>query len=245
MPLPKSLTTVTTLSKYVALSLFIIVPFITFFIGYHFGGLYNAKTAYELVTVKITPQPVKEQTNQTEDWTTMTSDACNLSVPLPPKKEPYLIAADSGDVDAGKYWRFEESKTPADNPMNNGYTDIVHVVMRADNEPGSGYVAGNVYIQCGKNTASQNTKDIVESYKKPFTNGSDHGLEIKKESTVSMWGQEATALYMEGGMYAEGITVYLLSTPTHIYQVNKIAMSSNPEIQQTTNKIFNEITIVE
>lgn len=245
MPLPKSLTTVTTLSKYVALALFIIVPFITFFIGYHFGGVYNAKVSYEIFPVTITPQPVKEQTNKTEDWKTMTSAACNLSVPLPPKKEPYMISADSGDVDAGKYWRFEESKPPMDSPTDTDYTDIVHIVMRADNEPGSGYVAGNVFIQCGKNTAKATTADIVANYKKPFANGSNHGLEIKQEDTVPLWGQEATMLYMEGGMYAEGLTVYLLATPSHIYQVNKIVMSSNQNVQETTNKIFNEITFIE
>lgn len=62
MTLSKSLTTVTTLSKYVALSLFVIVPFITFFIGYHFGGLYNAKTAYEIVPVEIKPSPLPSPT---------------------------------------------------------------------------------------------------------------------------------------------------------------------------------------
>jgi hypothetical protein len=61
MALPKSLTTVTSFSKYVALSLFVIVPFITFFLGYHFGGKYNAKTAYQIVPVEVkvtfTPTP--------------------------------------------------------------------------------------------------------------------------------------------------------------------------------------------
>jgi hypothetical protein len=245
MALPKSLTTVTTFSKYAALALFIVVPFITFFIGYHFGGVYNAKTTYELVPMESKPTPLPTlTTNESAEWTTMTSEACALNVPLPPKKEPYYIPpGDANNIDAGKYWRFEESKPPADRPTDTEYTDIVHVVMRADNEPGSGYVAGNVFIQCGKNTNKATTADIVAKYKEPFANGSNHGLEIKQEATVPMWGQEATTLYMEGGMYAEGLTVYLLATPTHIYQVNKIVMSSNQEVQLTTNRIFNDITI--
>lgn len=59
MALPKSMTTVTTFSKYAALALFIILPFITFFIGYHFGGIYNSKTVYEGIPIPmaITPTP--------------------------------------------------------------------------------------------------------------------------------------------------------------------------------------------
>ncbi|MBA3724176.1 MAG: hypothetical protein H0W89_04800 [Candidatus Levybacteria bacterium] len=59
MPLPKSLTTVTTFSKYAALSLFVILPIITFFIGYYYGGLYNSKTVYEGIPIQIvsTPSP--------------------------------------------------------------------------------------------------------------------------------------------------------------------------------------------
>ncbi len=59
MALPKSMTTVTTFSKYAALALFVILPFITFFIGYHFGGIYNSKTVYEGIPVpmKMSPTP--------------------------------------------------------------------------------------------------------------------------------------------------------------------------------------------
>ena len=57
MLLPKSFTTVTTFSKYAALSLFIILPVITFFVGYYFGGLYNSKTVYEGIPIQITDIP--------------------------------------------------------------------------------------------------------------------------------------------------------------------------------------------
>lgn len=66
MPLQHSLTTVTPFSKYAALTLFIILPFITFFIGYHFGGIYNAKTVYEVIPMQTqtSPTPTPVQANQ-------------------------------------------------------------------------------------------------------------------------------------------------------------------------------------
>lgn len=242
MPISQQFTKVTTFSKYLALSLFIVVPFITFFVGYHYGGEFNSKTAYELVPLPSdkTDQPLQTN-NQTSEWKTMRSTACNLEISLPPKKEPYYIPTSLNDIDAGKYWRFEESKAPADRPIDTEYTDIVHVVMRADNEPGSGYVAGNIFIQCGKNDKDYTNRDLVALYEKPFINGANHGLEIKKKEDINFWGKDVTSIYLEGGMYTEGLTVYVVATDTHIYQISKIGMSTNTNVKETTNKIFEEI----
>ena len=217
------------------------------------GGYFLAQTTMKEETEALSPtptiaaptiSPTQQVTSAVPaDWTVMTSKTCNIQIPLPPKKPPYAMPDDPKTDypigDEGKYWRFEESKTQAD--INSDYTDIVHVFMRADDELGSGYVAGSVYVQCAKNIKKLSTAGLVEHFEKPFTGDPNSVLKVTKKETLTLSGQQLTAVYVNGGMFDGTLPTYLVATKDHLYQITNVSMSTNPFIKETTEKIFSLI----
>ena len=216
------------------------------------GGYFLAQTTTKEKTEALSPTPTVSAPTISPtqpaasavpaDWTVITSKTCNINIPLPPKKTPYVMPDDPKTDypvgDEGKYWRFEESKTPAD--INSDYTDNVHVFMRADDELGSGYVAGSVYVQCAKNSKKLTTAGLVELFEKPFT-GPNSVVKVTKKEVMSLSGQQLTAVYANGGMFDGTLPTYLLATKDHIYQITNVSMSTKPFIKETTDKIFSLI----
>lgn len=86
MTLPKSLTTVTTFSKILAMFLFLLLPFAGFYAGYKYreGTNPNFQTIQQIQTPTIAPV-----SNETSDWKTFSSryiGALSISKPSDPSK---------------------------------------------------------------------------------------------------------------------------------------------------------------
>lgn len=84
MPLPKELTTVTKTSRYLALSLFIILPILAFFIGMNYQQMIdmNNKQSAPSVIIKksVASIPI---TDQTTNWPTYSDAAAGFSMKYP------------------------------------------------------------------------------------------------------------------------------------------------------------------
>lgn len=176
-----------------------------------------------------------------QGWELKSSTACNLDIAVPPKQHPYSIPTGTDDIDAGRYWQFVESPTPGDRPTETEYTNIVHVIMQSEDAPGSGYVAGNVYIQCGPNNDNLTSKDLAASYEKALVGEENSVMSIKQKETVTLWGKQVEVVYPQGGMFDGTTPVYFVATDSHMYQINKVSMSTNNSIKEATDQIFTNI----
>lgn len=80
--LPQSLTTVTTFSKLLALFLFILFPFVGFYLGFKYSSLLSQTDQTQQVAAQPTPT-----TDPTANWKTYTNTGYGLSFKYPPDWE--------------------------------------------------------------------------------------------------------------------------------------------------------------
>lgn len=177
--------------------------------------------------------------NLPANWRYQQSDACRVSVPLPPKEEPFYIP-DNPDTppavnDEGGWWQYEAHGS--DNPNDAFFDNQAIAVFKNPDAPGSGYVPGLVQVMCGPNTQRYTTQEYIAAYGKQFTDGTFSGLEFVPGSEVSMWDRQVTPVTITGGMYS-GELEYFFATPTTLYRVRTVTMSTNTIIQDTTRQIF-------
>lgn len=175
------------------------------------------------------------------DWTVKTSMKCNVGVPIPPKKEPYLISDDPKTPpsvnDEGRFWQYQEST----NSEAKQFKNVAYATFITGNELGSDYAPGVVSVECDQNTKNFSTDTLVEDYETQFKDGTFSGIAIAKKTPQTMWGKEVIALIIQGGMFDDNEPQYLFATDKHIYRVHKTAMSSNIFVKETTNTILQNL----
>lgn len=197
-------------------------------------------TVQSIPTETATSSPAQSTNYIPSDWTFKTSSTCNVSFPIPPKKSPYYTPktpSSPGVGDDGRYWIFEESNNTEDKLFKN----IAYTIMRGDGELGSGYVSGMVTVNCGQNTNNYTTQTLLDSYTKNFTDGTYAGLTVSKKEFTTLWGRQVAAIYVEGGMAVSTKPEYLFATKNHVYKIDKVSMSQNTIIQQTTDTVLKNL----
>lgn len=186
-----------------------------------------------------TPSPTKNPIPA--DWTVKTSMKCNVGVPIPPKKEPYLIPDDPKTPpsvnDEGRFWQYQEST----NSEAKQFKNVAYATLITGNELGSDYAPGVVSVECDQNTKNFSTDTLVEDYETQFKDGTFSGITIAKKTPQTLWGKEVIALIIQGGMFDDNEPQYLFATDKHIYRVHKTAMSSNIFVKETTNTILQNL----
>ena len=92
MKLHPSLTTVTPISKFLAMLLFVLLPFFGFYLGMQYGRITIERTSYintNKTTNNISPSPAITalKNADTSSWKTFTSPSLNISFKYPPNYE--------------------------------------------------------------------------------------------------------------------------------------------------------------
>lgn len=214
--------------------------------AYYFGtqqSKFNIQTPQESATetAKQTSSsfPTPESTNNIPgNWTTKKSTLCNVSLPRPPKEAPYItLGSLNENMDGGAFWQFSENDKYSDDM----FTYSVSVFYENPEALGSGYVAGSVQITCSQNKDGLTTDTLLAAYEKKFTDGVYQGFKIKSKKEVNKWGKRVWEIKHTGGMFDENNPTYYFATPNHIYSVNRVALSQNNFVKETTEKIFNNL----
>ncbi|MFC1626869.1 hypothetical protein ACFL1P_01545 [Patescibacteria group bacterium] len=199
-------------------------------------------TSIPTESAEITP-------NIPADWTTKTSATCNIKVPLPPKKEPYYIPENPDTPpavdDEGAFWQFREGDA-----HQFLFTYVVSTMLTHP-ENASGYIPGNLDIMCAPNSNNYTSSALLEKIRLDLdTNKSQPAdfapasISITNERDVNMWGKQVKVVNFTGGMYGS-IDYYIFSTDTHLYQVSKKIMSTNPIVKDTVDQIFDNLRFLE
>lgn len=108
-PKPNPLTTVTPLSKTLALILFMTLPFVGFYLGMRYQGLTTTPPPSNIAPVSLPPkvqlsklsdQSTASTTDKTDNWKTYTNDKFGFEFKYP---ENYRLSADQGFSDNDLY----------------------------------------------------------------------------------------------------------------------------------------------
>ncbi len=196
------------------------------------------------VTMSVTPT---EKANAIPtDWTYVTSQECNVSFPLPPKKEPYYIPVPTGETpdlmqDEGGFWQY------GTNTSAGMFTQYAYMHFFNEDWGGSEYMAGFVQVGCGPNTKGYTTESLLSTYSDDYKNGTYAGPEgplvFTNLGEKKMWGRSTIAYTVSGGMgLSNGSNIqYLFATKEHIYTVSTMKMSQSTFIKNTTEQIFQNL----
>jgi hypothetical protein len=178
------------------------------------------------------------------DWTYVTSQACNVAFPLPPKKLPYHYKlytskgsspSSRDDIGSERFWQFEEYGSEA--------KTTARIILRAANEGGSGFVSGAVEVKCWPNT-DYTTSSWASHMEQEIQGGS---AKAKSRQVTSKWGKYVIAIHFEGGLY--GISgddyYYFFATEKYAYEIRKVVGSTTRLTIDTTNQILNKLVILD
>ncbi len=183
-------------------------------------------------------EPVQVANNIPSDWTIKTSEACSVSIPIPPKSGLYYKPENSGTPpsitnEAGSYWQFEEQQGSAFI-----YTNSVEVFF-AHPENASG-TAGSVSISCNPGSISRTTDELIAQYEPIANDESGRAPTIKSKRQVTMWGRPVMVVRFEGEFNGDQ-EYYMFATADNIYMIRKVADSNNQFVRDTTDQIFNNL----
>lgn len=246
--LPKLLTTVTPFSKILAMILFIIFPIIGFWLGYKYNQSVNVRTAsIETIQQKnpnITLTPTLEPTPTPivrNNWEYVINKICNVQIPIPPTKEPYIVLNDNNPSgiynDVGRVWQYEEYDSGWFSEIESTIS-TARAIFIGPLEGGSGFVPGDVEIACGKNTHNYTTESLFNKLSLNLQSG---GVTAKIKQTDTMWGHNVLAVELQNSADEKGEVHYLFATSKNIYWVSKIAGSENKSVKNATEEIFTKL----
>lgn len=181
-----------------------------------------------------TPTPILES-QLPQGWQYIANAECGVSVPLPPKTEPYLGKATTNDE--GSYWHSELPAKSSDTM----YTTQLWTIFKSDSPYGSGYVSGLVQVLCAANPNGLTSETLFEAasarVRGTGASSPEGTITLTKNGTRTIWGKEVVLGTFQGGMYSD-TSYYFLATPTHIYQISTLSMSQDSMVKQTTQQIF-------
>ncbi len=198
-------------------------------------------------TQVVTEAPIKAlESNIPADWTYHASTLCDVSFPIPPKKEPYYtIKLPTGGAtnDNNRYWRLRDTK-------DNGiflFKDSAFALYEFETPPqlGNGYTPGLVRVFCAPNTEDLTTLALVNKVDEEGKRSDRSGQIVSKRQTQK-WGETVYAVIFDG---LQGATVnknnerYFYADAKKIYFIDAVSESSNQVVRDTTEKILNNIRL--
>jgi len=230
------------------------------FVIFGFGGYYlgkqsstyksNLNNTQNQLSQTATPEsnsPTTVPTNQPvstlpSDWSYKDSGECGVKFAIPPKTEPYYIPYDPNrqpsvtkDEESGRYWQFREGVNSLFQ-----FTNLATAIFASDTEA-SGYISGAVNVYCAENSDKYDSKQLLNQLNFFLAEGQGSVIKIKTFNGITKWNLEAYEITFEGGMFNSDQKYYLLASPTNWYLITKISKSSSKFVQDTTNKIFDNL----
>ncbi len=204
----------------------------------------QAPTEVPNATLPPNEEPVEtigSETNQiSAEWTLQTTDLCGVTIPIPPKQEPYYSFSypeDGAATDNGRFWQFEDQ---AESTLYL-FKKSAMAVFSFESGPSNGYTPGLISVHCADNTSGYTNETLLAAMRDNFQeNYPESGIKIA--SVVNnRWGREVLDVRLS---YAESDavdTATIFATPQYIYYVYLKSDSSNPGVVDTANKIFEDL----
>lgn len=200
------------------------------------------------------------------DWIYKTNTDCSVRFPIPPKKEPYYSTPNANrqpsvtnDEGSGRFW---------DYPRGVFYSNLLSKLIGANEQykqaattyateaEASGYISAAVVVSCAENKGGLNNKQLLELLKENIQKynqtssetmeASKYTIETSKE--VKKWDKEALDLTVSeyfknsgGQPYTNTVNYVMFATNSKIYEVKKVINSKSTSVQETADKIFNNL----
>lgn len=169
-----------------------------------------------------------------------TSEICQVAMTMPP--EDFAAGHDLNEQDQNREWVFTEQEYTG----NQLFTNMASLNFATIDGLGSGYVPGNVTIQCGSNTQNVTNEALFSAYQEWVVGQgtADMPLTIQRTGEATISGQPAIAFTISGGAFNPELVSYLVTTPEKVYLVSQTSMSLDQFMQDTTQQIFDSITFM-
>lgn len=198
-------------------------------------------------SVALLPSPTSEPTNQVpsntpettslpDGWRYQQSEACKVSVPIPPSTETYT---GKELAEAGYAWSWNEVPDMRSTGLFNSEATVTLDYQGALD---SGYVPGMVRIQCQPNTQNYTNQSLFEAVKSNYEQvmSSENGnYTAHTLGELEKWNQTVMEIKTDKLLNANNQDKeYLLATPSYIYSISKVSMSDDLLVQQTSQQIL-------
>jgi len=225
MKLPKELTTVTPLSKYFAMILFITLPFIGFMLGIRYQEMIGLQTKQEEIIVFVKPSPTPTPENISE-WKTYTNEKYGFSL----KHPKFLSLKEKQGIS------FVDNSSNIDGIILSGTfsgTNFTNTVLTID-------------LSLEINPNSLTIKNWINNLKEKEIKCRNNGCTIfdyirgfsSEDKNITIDGRNAIAKDLTGISLSENLFVTL--KPNKILWIKRY-YNSFPEIEKEEKIIFDQI----
>lgn len=259
MNLPKEITTITPLSKLVAVILFFALPIIGFYLGLYYkqaGVISSSQPNYQQNTVYPTPaitavvpqpssiQQITSEVNETDEWLMKKASVCNVIIPIPPKKTQYSLVGTDGEVISA--WNFREytEKGSSINDMQFENTAIINIDWSEGVQNSRALLEeGFISVNCSKNTKNYTTQSFAQEFASMFatvytsSDGTSRWEVTQQQQQI--WQKDVIALSMSSTYQTD--TYYVFADSENVYLIMRESRSDDPNVKNTTNHIFNTL----
>jgi len=168
--------------------------------------------------------------NTNIDWSEEFNDKCKVFFQVPPKDESSYDRANRV-----YYWMLREGDTG-----RLIFDHNVRVIYDSPDALGSGYIHGAVDVYCSENEKLLNTDQLLVSLKSSL-NDSNPGITnvIKTQKKIRMWDRDVYVINLseEFGDFDR----YMFATSRRLYLIEKISMSDENQVKETTEAIFEKL----
>lgn len=173
-----------------------------------------------------------------------TSEVCQVAM-VPPATD-FAAGHNLNEQDQNREWIFSEQALDEDQI----FTHMATLNFATTDGLGSGYVPGNVTIQCGANTQGFTNDSLTAAYQQWIaaqnaSNPPELALTLEPTGTSMVGGQPADTFTVSGGAFDATQPFYLVALPSQVYLISSVSMSADPFIQDTTQQIFDSITFLQ
>jgi hypothetical protein len=215
--------------------------------GAYYLGTQNASESvpYPLPSVSTSPEisatPIAStNSNIPSDWTYQTNKSCNVSIPIPPKAEPYTTNSFPGGGaadDNNRYWRFSEDTESSYYFFNDDVSAFYYPVDF--NGLGNDYNPGSVHVFCAPNPQNLTVDQISAKLNQTLLN-QDQETKIIDKGTRNKWGMDTKIINMQDSMLGD-TDIYLFTNGNKMYYVYSFSGSTNQPVKDTTKQIFDNL----
>lgn len=175
-----------------------------------------------------------------ENWTYQTGTACDVSIPTPPKSEPYTTNSYPKSPlvsDNNRFWQL------SDNGGSNMFffknSSIISFSPIESQELGNDYNPGSVSIFCASNPDNLTSDQIVSKLEQEMSSN-NYDFKVINKGKENKWGIDTDVINIDGGMFGQN-DIYIFASGNKMYFTEYSSYSSNQFVKDTTKQIFDNL----
>lgn len=173
-------------------------------------------------------------------WTYQKSTTCDVSIPTPPKAEPYTTTSfppGGAANDNNRYWKFWENTESEMFIFKDDAALTFYPVASSDLS--NDYDPGSVAVFCAPNPGNLTTEQIISKLESAVKGEGLSTFEVVRKGQADKWGLDTTVINILGGMREDDN--YILSANGKMYLVQYFSGSPNKAVKDTTKQIFDNL----